>query len=135
VSTLLSCISPLLIHPIHSNKAVADGGVSYFIDHYVSTRVAKYAYGVNISTQYDKTNEEHLKRASSIYVDVQGDVLIPKAFDVILPMVSDLQSDPLPYSGLHTYRVYRSPKPKNSVEVSSVYIKKNPMFPRNSEHQ
>ncbi|KAL1725512.1 hypothetical protein EV714DRAFT_221156 [Schizophyllum commune] len=46
----------------HMNKAVADGGVLYVVDHHVTARVARFTYGTNGSIQYQKKNKEHSKR-------------------------------------------------------------------------
>ena len=70
------------------NKAVADGCISYFIDHFVTTRVARYAYGTDCDVLYDRDNIEHHQRASSAYVSLEGDFWIRNTFDVILPKVS-----------------------------------------------
>ncbi|KAF8058637.1 hypothetical protein FPV67DRAFT_1523179 [Lyophyllum atratum] len=69
----------------HVNKAVADGGVSFYIDHYVTARVAKHAYGIQISTEYDPADAQHRLRSSSIWRDASGINRIPRAFSTILP--------------------------------------------------
>jgi hypothetical protein len=69
------------------NKAVADGTVSYYIDHFVTTRVAKYSYGTRSSLPYDPSDPEHLSRPHAIYTDLTGHQKIRGSFDVILPKV------------------------------------------------
>ncbi|KAF5374600.1 hypothetical protein D9615_008990 [Tricholomella constricta] len=69
----------------HVNKAVADGGISFYIDHFVTARVAKYAYGIHVCTPYVSSNIEHLRRSSSIWRDARGIDLISRSFDIILP--------------------------------------------------
>jgi len=49
-----------------SNKAVADGAISYHLDHFVSVRVSKYAYGVHCNVSYNASIEEHRLRSSSM---------------------------------------------------------------------
>jgi hypothetical protein len=73
---------------VRSNKAVADGGVSYFIDRHVSARVSRYFYGVTMNIQYDETDREHIRRASSRYVNSTGYNFLPGRFDIILPKVN-----------------------------------------------
>ena len=70
-----------------SNKAVADGAVSFYLDHYVSIRVSKFAYGVQCSVPYDATINEHRLRSTSVYTSLSGHQLLPRVFDVILDKV------------------------------------------------
>ena len=72
---------------ILSNKAVADGGVSYFTDHAVIARVSLYACGAKCHTKYDPTNQEHLKRSSQASRDLDGKQRVPNSFSIILPKV------------------------------------------------
>ncbi|KAG1792831.1 uncharacterized protein HD556DRAFT_1432493 [Suillus plorans] len=46
----------------HCNKAVADGAVSYFIDHLVSSRVARFTYGTECSVPFNPFDMEHRAR-------------------------------------------------------------------------
>jgi len=46
----------------HVNKAVADGAISYYTDHFVQTRVSKLTYGYSGWLRYDPSNPEHRKR-------------------------------------------------------------------------
>ncbi|KAF8868964.1 hypothetical protein BD779DRAFT_1582049, partial [Infundibulicybe gibba] len=56
----------------HVNKAVADGAVSFYIDHFVSVRVSKRTYGCACNIQYDPGNAEHVQRVSKTYIDLAG---------------------------------------------------------------
>ncbi|KAI6142556.1 hypothetical protein EDD17DRAFT_1796309 [Pisolithus thermaeus] len=67
------------------NKAVADGGVSYFIDHSVTARVSKHACGVRCHHQYDFNDQEHRQRSSQVFRDLNGSQRLPNCFDIILP--------------------------------------------------
>ncbi|KAF9552654.1 hypothetical protein CPC08DRAFT_265608 [Agrocybe pediades] len=69
----------------HVNKAVADGAVSFYIDHFVGARVSKVAYGIDIQTRYEATNPEHRRRAHTIYEDEDGEIKIKGLFSIILP--------------------------------------------------
>jgi len=69
----------------HMNKAVADGAISYHIDHYVSVRVARFTYGARCGLHYDKTNLRHLVRSHNVYTTLSGQQLVQGYFDVILP--------------------------------------------------
>ncbi|KAJ7641928.1 hypothetical protein FB45DRAFT_901378 [Roridomyces roridus] len=68
----------------HVNKAVADGAVSFCIDHHVSARVARFTYGVVCSQPYNPANFEHAARASKRYKGVTGLWMVPGAFDTLL---------------------------------------------------
>jgi len=68
----------------HVNKAVADGAVSFSIDHHVSVRVARFTYGMKCSEPYNPMNTEHATRARTRYQGVNGEWLIPNSFSAIL---------------------------------------------------
>ena len=70
-----------------SNKAVADGAVSFYIDHFVSARVSKFAYGVEIYEKFDVSNSEHQRRKNLTFMTPQGYLGIDGIFSVILPQV------------------------------------------------
>ncbi|KAI4518304.1 hypothetical protein K525DRAFT_208879 [Schizophyllum commune Loenen D] len=53
----------------HTNKAVAEGGVLYVLDHRVSARVARFAYGTCGNTSYSQANPEHARRQSKSFVE------------------------------------------------------------------
>ncbi|KAJ7157441.1 hypothetical protein C8R46DRAFT_1226024 [Mycena filopes] len=68
----------------HVNKAVADGAVSFYLDHYVSARVSKETYGIEGITTYISTNAEHSSRSGTAYRDARGVLVVPGAFSTIL---------------------------------------------------
>ncbi|KAG2116943.1 hypothetical protein DEU56DRAFT_931625 [Suillus clintonianus] len=68
----------------HVNKAVADGAVSFYIDHLVSSRVARATYGIECRGQYDSQNPEHQARKRTITTDVTGVLRVPSMFQSIL---------------------------------------------------
>jgi hypothetical protein len=69
------------------NKAVADGAVSFCIDHYVTARVSKFAFGTDCCLFYNANNPEHTSRSDKKFIDLAGDVMIGDIFSNILPMV------------------------------------------------
>ncbi|KAF8901908.1 hypothetical protein CPB84DRAFT_1708063 [Gymnopilus junonius] len=69
----------------HVNKAVSDGAISFYLDHFVRTRVSKFTYGSFCAIDYDETDKEHLKRADKRIFFSSGDVMINGYFGVILP--------------------------------------------------
>ncbi|KAF8814878.1 hypothetical protein BYT27DRAFT_7081226 [Phlegmacium glaucopus] len=66
----------------HVNKAVADGAISYYIDHFVQTRVSKLTYGSRGSIDYNSNDAEHRKR--STFTAISGIKRIDNVFWVIL---------------------------------------------------
>ncbi|KAF8840354.1 hypothetical protein BDN67DRAFT_1011543 [Paxillus ammoniavirescens] len=68
----------------HVNKAVAEGAVSYHIDHLVSSRVAKSTYGTECSVPFNPFDEEHRARKGSVYRGPSGQLALPNAFGSIL---------------------------------------------------
>ncbi|KAJ3514769.1 hypothetical protein NLJ89_g2175 [Agrocybe chaxingu] len=74
----------------HTNKAVADGAVSFCIDHFVQARVAKYSYGICMNTSYNSRNTEHIARGKGVFVGLDGYPRIRGAFDVILPKTAKI---------------------------------------------
>ncbi|KAG1844158.1 hypothetical protein DFJ58DRAFT_29856 [Suillus subalutaceus] len=68
----------------HLNKAIADGAVSYFIDHLVSSRVSRFTYGTECSVPFDPFDVEHHARQKEIYRNVSGILALPRAFASIL---------------------------------------------------
>ena len=69
------------------SKAVADGAVSFCIDHYVTSRVSKFGYGTDCSIPYDANDPEHTSRNDKKHIDPSGEVMIEGLFSNILPMV------------------------------------------------
>ncbi|KAG2049397.1 hypothetical protein BDR06DRAFT_961567 [Suillus hirtellus] len=68
----------------HANKAVADGAVSFYIDHLVSSRVARATYGVECRTLYSALDREHLARQHKGVIDVDGQTYLHERFESIL---------------------------------------------------
>jgi len=70
-----------------SNKAVADGAVSFHIDHLVTTRAAKLTYGSSCVTPFQPFWAEHVSRANTKFRDLSGSWVLPNAFQSILRKV------------------------------------------------
>jgi uncharacterized membrane protein YkgB len=70
------------------SKAVADGAISYYIDHFVSTRIAKFTYGTDTSELFLPKSKEHKKRLEHKFQSEDGNYFISGAFGVILQAVS-----------------------------------------------
>ncbi|KAK2464374.1 hypothetical protein APHAL10511_003520 [Amanita phalloides] len=72
------------------NKAVAEGAVLFKVDRAVTTRVAKYTYGVEMSCPYDQQNRAHRSRRKKCFSGPSGERFMPNVFSVILEKVSFL---------------------------------------------
>jgi hypothetical protein len=67
---------------------VSDGATSFYLDHYVRTRVAKVTYGSEIYRFYDSLDAEHVKRVDKVYTcTVDGTHKVPGGFHSVLPKV------------------------------------------------
>jgi hypothetical protein len=70
----------------HVNKAVSDGAISFYLDHFVRTRVSKLTYGDFCHIPYDPTESSHTARVSKTFMSISGSRRISDYFDVILPL-------------------------------------------------
>ena len=75
------------IDPSFRNKALSDGALSFYHDHFVRTRVSKITYGNFCHIPFDPTSPDHQQRLSKIFTSVAGNRRISDSFDVILPKV------------------------------------------------
>ncbi|KAI5115029.1 hypothetical protein M0805_009482, partial [Coniferiporia weirii] len=65
-------------------KAVADGAISFYLDHFVSSRVAGVTYGMRTRPVYDPNNPEHVRRKANIHVLPSGKQMVSGTFSVVL---------------------------------------------------
>lgn len=81
----LSSIGMSLCRPdSHTNKAVADGAISFYIDHLVATRAARFFYGKSANVPYNKKNHEHRFRRHKKCASLDGTNVLPDCFRIIL---------------------------------------------------
>ncbi|KAF8632437.1 hypothetical protein AX15_001880 [Amanita polypyramis BW_CC] len=66
------------------SKAVADGAVLFYVNHYVNKRIARYTYGNACSYVYNPNDPEHSQRSGQVYISSSRKQYIRGAFDVIL---------------------------------------------------
>ncbi|VDB95852.1 unnamed protein product [Peniophora sp. CBMAI 1063] len=67
-----------------SNKAVAEGAVDFFVDHFVSTRVARYTYGTGTSSASWSFPDPAAYEGRSTYIGDDGEVWVRGTFLPIL---------------------------------------------------
>lgn len=70
-----------------SNKAVSDGAISFYLDHFVRTRVSKVTYGNFCHIPFEPYQPDHQQRVKNTFMSVSGSRRISDAFDVILAKV------------------------------------------------
>lgn len=87
-----------------SNKAVADGAVSFFLDHFVGVRVSKHDYGIGIGIPFEPNNDEHRRRESQSFISLSGEKRLNGYFDIILAKV--MKQVPLSLSLLNLIHCY-----------------------------
>ncbi|PPQ99000.1 hypothetical protein CVT24_003482 [Panaeolus cyanescens] len=69
----------------HLNKAVSDGAISFYLDHYVRVRVAKVTYGYFHDIPFDSSLPDHRQREEHTFMSMGGERRIGNVFDIILP--------------------------------------------------
>ena len=72
---------------VHRAKAVANGAVSFYINHYVTARVAKVSYGIGGSINYVPGDREHARRSQNRWTRPSGLEMISGAFVTVLERV------------------------------------------------
>ncbi|KAH6897986.1 hypothetical protein BKA70DRAFT_1159601 [Coprinopsis sp. MPI-PUGE-AT-0042] len=88
----LSSMGVSILRPdSHVNKAVADGALSYYLDHRVVSRVSRFTYGVNCHVPYNPQDEEHQIRSIASWFSPSGNRRLPGFFSVILPKNTQVQ--------------------------------------------
>ncbi|KAF9047821.1 hypothetical protein BJ165DRAFT_1387797 [Panaeolus papilionaceus] len=70
--------------PNRVNKAIADGAISFYLDGFVTSRMAKFDYGQEIYVDYLASKESHRSRSGKVEVDCVGRAILVGAFDKIL---------------------------------------------------
>ncbi|KAI5991132.1 hypothetical protein EDD15DRAFT_2369021 [Pisolithus albus] len=73
-----------LCRPGSQDVNKADGVVSYRLDHLVSSRAARFTYGIPCHRPYDPYDMEHVSRRSTTYRSLRGDLRVPNCFGSIL---------------------------------------------------
>ena len=69
-------------------KAVADGALMFTLDHSVSSRMAKYTYGIESCILYDSKCTEHRARVDTAFKALSGEFFLPKFFSGMLKKVT-----------------------------------------------
>ena len=102
------------------NKAVSDGAISSYLDHFVTTRVSKYTYGSFCAIPYNPSAPDHRSRSRNVFAAVSGDKRIDGFFDIIIPKVSCLTILPQKVWFFKICRVPKFRRQKNSGKLSAL---------------
>jgi len=78
---------------MHTNKAVAIGAVSYYIDHFVTSRITQFTYGVPCYVTYNPSSPEHVQRSHKTFFDAAGDRCVPGHFISMLSRGTKVTED------------------------------------------
>ena len=92
VSVAASLEIHLVLNSFFRNKAVSDGALSFYHDHFVRIRVSKLTYGSCCHTQFNPTAPGHQQRAHKAFAAASGLLVIPDVFDVIVSKVGSFFS-------------------------------------------
>ncbi|KAI0708756.1 hypothetical protein C8T65DRAFT_650008 [Cerioporus squamosus] len=68
----------------HTNKAVANGAVCFYLEHFVSARVIKMTYGTEIVVDYRADDREHFSRRGSLFTRPSGRTAVRHGYSAIL---------------------------------------------------
>ena len=77
----------MTLKEITRNKAVAVGAVSYYIDHYVTSRMARYTYGTCCSIPFIPWRPSHMARIEDVTPGFDGSPMLEGYFAKILQKV------------------------------------------------
>lgn len=73
----------------HRAKAVAHGGIAFYLDRNVTERTMRYTYGVSLQPGYNPSNPEHQARRDTLYTDpISGNEYIRGGFFALVKKVS-----------------------------------------------
>ncbi|KAF8625644.1 hypothetical protein AX15_005275 [Amanita polypyramis BW_CC] len=105
------------------NKAVAEGAISFTIDHSVTSRVSRYTYGIEFCPFFDSRDPDHTSREHTCTTRPSGARVLPGGFSRILLKVTVLSS----IGGVHLFHLYvdrtsKSQRKKNSENLSAANI-------------
>ncbi|KAI0367127.1 hypothetical protein BV20DRAFT_1123769 [Pilatotrama ljubarskyi] len=75
---------PLFRPDAQTDKAVAEGAVSFYLEHFVSARVMSTTYGTRSCVHYDVTDPEHYARRADKAARPSGRIVLQGGFSTIL---------------------------------------------------
>ncbi|KIP03242.1 hypothetical protein PHLGIDRAFT_130274 [Phlebiopsis gigantea 11061_1 CR5-6] len=100
----------------HTNKAVAEGAVSFFLSSFVTSRIAKYTYGVTCSRSLDWADPECVARSHTAHPRPSGRLYIPDGFHSYIEKGSKIRDNE--EINHNFYREAMYPTSLNCIETS-----------------
>ncbi|TFY59589.1 hypothetical protein EVJ58_g5686 [Rhodofomes roseus] len=70
---------------MQTSKAVAEGALWFHLDHFVSARIARYAYGTSVRTLFDVSQPDHMERKAKAILGADGTAMLRGVFSEIIP--------------------------------------------------
>ncbi|KAF8333715.1 hypothetical protein F5887DRAFT_1108607 [Amanita rubescens] len=67
------------------SKAVAEGAISFTLDHLVTSRISRYTYGIKVNPLLDLQKPDHVSRQVTCVLRPSGSPRVPGYFQTILP--------------------------------------------------
>ncbi|CCM04651.1 uncharacterized protein FIBRA_06835 [Fibroporia radiculosa] len=111
----------------HTSKAVAEGAVAFYLEEWVSARVARVTYGVQCLIPYHENDPEHLARRASVVSRPSGKRMIPDAFRILLSRGGRIHENGEVYQELYKEAREKTALNKISTEITCYRGKsKNP---------
>ena len=66
---------------------MSNGAISFYLDHFVKTRVSKVTYGYFCHIPYVPSDPDHVCRVGNSFISIAGEKRLSNSFDVILSKV------------------------------------------------
>jgi len=94
----------------NTNKAVAVGAISFYIDRFVKGRILRFTYGTPYSAAYDPLDPEHVKREHNTYINLLGEKRVRGAFATMLSKGTKVFEDREIIKSMHVAREGAPPR-------------------------
>ena len=91
-----------------SNKAVAVGAISFYLDRFVKGRILRFTYGTPRNAPYSPSNPDHVRREHKTYINLMGEKRVRGAFHTMLSKVC--MRSTLLMDGCDRYAFFRAPR-------------------------
>ncbi|KIP11255.1 hypothetical protein PHLGIDRAFT_114660 [Phlebiopsis gigantea 11061_1 CR5-6] len=114
----------------HANKAVAEGAMVFYLSHFVSVRVTRYAYGTSCVIEYRPDDPDHVKRRAKVHTRPSGRKVIPNSFNMILAKGTSVREQDEVFSQ-NFYKEASTPSALNKISTTIVSYRgsvKNPKW-------
>lgn len=66
---------------------MADGSVAFYLDRWVTTRIAKISSGIEVCTEFNEGNNEHVRRRLKASLQPSGGLIVRDQFHCFVSKV------------------------------------------------